>query len=250
MPNPFPGMNPYLEQPDFWSDFHNQLVAALARALVPRLLPKYRVVTDKWVYTVTDTMTLALGRPDVSIQQRKLDESSVATVVQRPVQPVPVRVPMPLEIQQAYLEVKDAATQEVVTVVEVLSPANKTGEGRSQYQAKRERILGGLTNLVEIDLLRAGPPFLLEIDAIQSHYRILVSRSQSRPMADLYPFNLTDPIPPFPLPLRAEDGEVLVDTQALLEVLYEQLGYDYFIDYQSPPPSPWVMSDIQSVLQA
>jgi hypothetical protein len=111
MPNPFPGMNPYLEQPDFWSDFHNQLVAALARALVPRLLPKYRVVTDKWVYTVTDTMTLALGRPDVSIQQRKLDESSVATVVQRPVQPVPVRVPMPLEIQQAYLEVKDATTQ-------------------------------------------------------------------------------------------------------------------------------------------
>lgn len=249
MPNPFPGMNPYLEQPDFWSDFHNQLVAALARALVPMLLPKYRVVTDKWVYTVTDTMTLALGRPDVSIQQRKLDESSVATVVQRPVQPVPVRVPMPLEIQQAYLEVKDATTQEVVTVVEVLSPANKTGEGRSQYQAKRERILGGLTNLVEIDLLRAGPPFLLEIDAIQSHYRILVSRSQSRPMADLYPFNLADPIPPFPLPLRAEDGEVLVDTQALLEELYEQLGYDYFIGYQSPPPSPWSMSDIQSVLQ-
>jgi hypothetical protein len=207
-------------------------------------------VTDKWVYTVTDTMTLALGRPDVSIQQRKLDESSVATVVQRrPMQPVPVRVPMPLEIQQAYLEVKDATTQEVVTVVEVLSPANKTGEGRSQYQAKRERILGGLTNLVEIDLLRAGPPFLLEIDAIQSHYRILVSRSQSRPMADLYPFNLTDPIPPFPLPLRAEDGEVLVDTQALLEDLYEQLGYDYFIDYQSPPPSPWSMSDIQAVLQ-
>ena len=121
MPNPFPGMNPYLEQPDFWSDFHNQLVAALARALVPRLLPKYRVVTDKWVYTVTDTMTLALGRPDVSIQQRKLDESSVATVVQRPVQPVPVRVPMPLEIQQAYLEVKDATTQEVVTVVEVVA---------------------------------------------------------------------------------------------------------------------------------
>jgi hypothetical protein len=68
-------------------------------------------------------------------------------------------------------------------------------------------------------------------------------------MADLYPFNLTDPIPPFPLPLRAEDGEVLVDTQALLEDLYEQLGYDYFIDYQSPPPSPWSMSDIQAVLQ-
>ncbi|MEM6837659.1 MAG: DUF4058 family protein [Cyanobacteria bacterium P01_C01_bin.120] len=49
MPNPFPGMNPYLEQPDYWSDFHNQSVAAIARNLVPKLLPKYRVVTDKWV---------------------------------------------------------------------------------------------------------------------------------------------------------------------------------------------------------
>ena len=40
-------MNPYLEQSDYWLDFHNQLVAAIARSLVPQLLPKYRVVTDK-----------------------------------------------------------------------------------------------------------------------------------------------------------------------------------------------------------
>ena len=53
MPNPFPGMNPYLEQPDDWSDFHNQLVAAIARNLVPQLLPKYRVITDKWVHRVS-----------------------------------------------------------------------------------------------------------------------------------------------------------------------------------------------------
>ena len=53
MPNPFLGMNPYLEQPDDWSDFHNQLVAAIARNLVPQLLPKYRVITDKWVYRVS-----------------------------------------------------------------------------------------------------------------------------------------------------------------------------------------------------
>jgi hypothetical protein len=55
MPNPFPGMNPYLEQPEFWSDFHNQLIASLARVLIPTLLPKYRVVIvriflgDNWV---------------------------------------------------------------------------------------------------------------------------------------------------------------------------------------------------------
>ncbi|MGA7935903.1 MAG: DUF4058 family protein [Kovacikia sp.] len=61
---------------------------------------------------------------------------------------------------------------------------------------------------------------------------------------------MATPIPPFPLPLRPEDGEVIVDVQALLNELYDQLRYDYFIDYNSPPPSPWVESEIQAVLQS
>lgn len=44
MPSPFPGMNPYLEYPDFWSDFHNRLIVALADALTSKLLPKYQVL--------------------------------------------------------------------------------------------------------------------------------------------------------------------------------------------------------------
>jgi hypothetical protein len=51
MPNPFSGMNPYLEQPEFWSDFHNQLIVSLARVLIPTLLPNYRVIISKWVYS-------------------------------------------------------------------------------------------------------------------------------------------------------------------------------------------------------
>lgn len=248
MPNPFPGMNPYLEQPDFWSDFHNQLVAAIARRLVPQLLPKYRVVTDKWVYTVTDAVTLAVGRPDVSLQQRTKASAplTTATTLNPTVQPIKVRVPMPVEMQQSFLAVKDAATQAVVTAIEVLSPANKRGEGRSQYEAKRQRVLGSLTNLVEIDLLRAGPAFLLESDVIPSHYRLLVSRATQRPLADLYAFNVTTPIPHLICPLRPEDREVTVDLQSLVNELYEQLGYDYFIDYAQAPPSPWSWEEIQT----
>ncbi|MBE7385678.1 MAG: DUF4058 family protein [Leptolyngbya sp. SIO1E4] len=252
MPNPFPGMNPYLEQPDYWSDFHNQLVAAIARSLVPQLLPKYRVVTDKWVYTVTDALMLAVGRPDVSIQQRQEASSPIATTtpttVQTMVQPVQVRVPMPVEVQQSYLEVRDAATQAIVTAVEVLSPANKRGEGRSQYETKRQRVLGSLTNLVEIDLLRAGRSLLLESDAVQSHYRMLVSRASKRPLADLYAFDVSTPIPILPFPLHPEDSNVTLDVQSLVNELYEQLGYDYFIDYSQTPPTPWLLEEIQSFL--
>jgi Protein of unknown function (DUF4058) len=249
MPTPFPGMNPYLEQPEFWSDFHNQLVTALARSLVPLLIPKYRVVTDKWIYKVNDASTIAIGRPDVAVQQSRIDRTIAASSAASAAlaQPIQVMVPLSEEVQQPYLQVRDTATQAVITTIEVLSPANKRGEGRRKYELKRQQILESLTHLVEIDLLRDGEPLPLAnqlMQAMQSHYRILVSRSQTRPTADLYPFNLNDPIPLFPLPLRSEDPEVVVDLRTIITDLYEQLGYDYFIDYRTPPPPPWVAADV------
>jgi hypothetical protein len=254
MPNPFTGMNPYLEQPEHWSDFRNQLVAAIARSLVPKLVPKYRVVTDKWVYKIASSTAIAIGRPDVSVQQSRTNTPANTDPIERAVavcplpEPVKVTVPMLEEIQQSYLEVKDAATQEVVTAIKVLSPANKSGEGRKKYQAKRQKILESLTHLVEIDLLRDGTPLPVETDNVQSHYRLLVSRSQTRPISDLYPFNLGDRIPAFLLPLRSEDSDLILDLQLLVDELYEQLGYEYFIDYDSNPPPPWLKSEIISVL--
>jgi hypothetical protein len=52
MPNPFPGMNPYLESPDFWSEVHSRLIVTIADALVPQLLPKYRVAIAKRLYEI------------------------------------------------------------------------------------------------------------------------------------------------------------------------------------------------------
>ncbi len=228
MPNPFPGANPYLEQADYWSDFHNQLVAEIARVLIPQVLPTYQVVMDKWVYQITDTTAILVGRPDVAVQRRKVEGPAVATVSQPVPVPVQVKIPMPVEVEQAYLEVKDAATREVITTLEVLSPANKSGEGRTKYEAKRQTILGSKTHLVEIDLLRAGQVPLLEMEQFQSHYKILVSRSQQRPIADLYPFNLQDLIPPFPVPLRQGELEPVIRLQDMVNDLYERLGYDYF----------------------
>ena len=68
-------------------------------------------------------------------------------------------------------------TQEVVTIVEVLSPANKrAGRGRDAYLQKRERVLGSSTHLVEIDLLRTGEPMPMAGALRDLDYRIVVSR--------------------------------------------------------------------------
>ncbi|WP_366510719.1 DUF4058 family protein [Moorena sp. SIO3F7] len=87
----------------------------------------------------------------------------------------------------------------------------------------------------DIDLLRKGQPMPVYHSNIETHYRILVSRGDRRPQADLYGFNLPDTIPSFPLPLKSGDTEPLVDLQLLLSNIYDQASYDLLIDYNQEP---------------
>ncbi|MEG4318546.1 MULTISPECIES: DUF4058 family protein [unclassified Microcoleus] len=235
MPNPFPGMNPYLESPDFWPEVHHLLIGMIQESLVPQLIPKYRVAIEKRIYEIKGEQSLLVGIPDVSIPHnpipRNLSTSNVA-VATRTTEPLKVRLAMSEELREGYLEVIDMATKEVVTVIEVLSPANKRpGKGREMYEEKRDKIFGSRTNFVEIDLLRGWEPLPVLDNDIAAHYRILVSRSNQRPGADLYLFNLPDASPCFPLPLRGGDVEPIVDLQALLNTVYDRAAYDFTLDY-------------------
>ncbi len=235
MPNPFPGMNPYLERPDFWPEVHNRLIVAIADDLVPRLVPKYRVAIEKRIYEIKGEQSLLVGIPDVSIQRNPTPRNSSTSnlaVATRTTAPLKIRLAMSEEVREGYLEVIDMATKEVVTVIEVLSPANKHPEkGREMYEEKRDKIFGSRTNFVEIDLLRGWEPLPVLDNDIAAHYRILVSRADCRPVADLYLFNLPDAIPAFALPLRGGDVEPIVDLQALLNTVYDRAAYDITLDY-------------------
>ena len=149
---------------------------------------------------------------------------------------VEVRMYVAETIKQGYLEVREVSTGQVITAIEILSPVNKrTGKGRQQYEAKRNRVLNSQTHLVEIDLLREGKPMLFLGDIPESDYRILVSRGDSRPQADPYAFNLPAPIPVFPLPLKASDKGPCVDLNRLLQTVYDQGSFDLAIDYTQQP---------------
>ncbi|MCP4540037.1 MAG: DUF4058 family protein [Chloroflexi bacterium] len=145
----------------------------------------------------------------------------------------------PDAIEETYLEVREAETGQVVTVIEILSPTNKRpGVGRQKYKRKRLEILSTHTNLVEIDLLRAWEPMPFEGDAPASHYRILVRRGEQGSQADLYPFTVYDPIPGFPLPLQAGEAEPPIDLNTLLDDVYAEGSYGIRIDYRQPPRPP------------
>src|SRR6266446_1351102 len=239
MPTPFPGMDPYLERRDHWHAVHTRLLVAIADALGPQVWPHYRVDIEWRTYIALLTSESLAGIPDVLVVSSPHE-------VGRPMAPAPaigtapqvVEVPMPEEIRERYLVVSEVTTQEVVTVIEILSLANKlTHEGRDAYEAKRTIVLGSKTNLVEIDLLRAGRP-LPPLQAGQSDYRILVSPASSRPRAMAYTLSVRDPLPIIPIPLRPGDPEPTLALNQLLHDLYDRARYDLAIDYSQPPVPP------------
>ena len=210
MPSPFPGMDPYLEYPSAWTNIHHRLITAIADSLAPQLLPKYQVLIEERIDQV---------------------ESEDSTLI-------------------GYLEVREIATGQVITVIEVLSPVNKRpGKGRIDYENKRAMVFNSSSNMVEIDLLRSGQPMAEQDIKPRSDYRILVSAEEKRPQADLYYFNMQDLIPCFPLPLRSEDACPRVDLRSLLDGIYDRSGYGFVIDYSQPPTPPLSDDDFAWVRQ-
>jgi hypothetical protein len=238
---PFPGMNPYLENPEIWAEVHHWLITGIAELLVDQLRPKYRVAVEKRIYQSIDDQSLLVGIPDVLVANNLSVPSQVA-VATPATQPLTVDLPMPEEVRESYLEVREVGTGAVITTLEVLSPKNKrTGEGR--VACERQRILASRTHLVEIDLLRAGTPMAVLHLPTQTQYRIIVSRSDCRPRADLYAFNLPDPIPAFTLPLRSGDTEPLVPLQDILQNIYDRAGFDLAVDYSRSPIPPLTQAE-------
>ncbi len=234
MLNPFPGMNPYLEHSELWHQVHNHLISGIAFAIADQIAPQYRVSIEQRIYQSFDDPRSIVGiadvavKPDVWQSDRPLDQEGSVSTLTRPQR---IQLPIPWEVKEQYLEVREVTTKELITVIEVLSPVNKrSGKGRSIYEAKRTKILTSMTNLIEIDLLRSGQPMPMT-GATESQYRILVSRSTDRPSADLFRFNLQDPIPDFPVPLRPESPDAIVDLQAILNETYQRGRLDLAIDY-------------------
>ncbi len=223
-------MDPYLEDPALWPNVHGRFIVAIADALSSQILPKYQPIIEESVYSNIDETRSLLTNPPGST-------TAIATLQN------------PTKLRQRHLEIRNSSNREVVTVIELLSPVNKRpGEGRQQYERKRERLLESDANLVEIDLLHKGKPMpVTDLPAAEtlgnSHYRILVSPVSQRPQALLYPFNLIQPLPRIEIPLREGDPLPILDFQQLLQEIYQRSGYKYSIDYSQSPQPGWPNSE-------
>lgn len=249
VPGPFPGMDPWLEHPRVWPDVHNALLAELRLRLGPLLRPRYYVALEERTFLADDS-ELLVGIPDVAVVgpgETPPSDRTPGEVAPAAATVLTVRVPAPAEMREHYLEVREPGTHQVVTVVELLSPVNKlrAGGGRARYEEKRLQVLGSRTNLVEVDLLRGGEPMTVyPEDLPRSDYRILISRGDRRPTAQLVPFTVRDPIPIVPLPLRPGEAEPPLDLGAVLRDLYDPAGWDLRLAYDRDAVPPLRGADV------
>ncbi len=234
---PFPGMDPHLERSAIWPDFHDSLIAYIRESLQPCLRPRYAALTQDRLFVVEHERPI---RPDVSIVETGKTTSGVLATA---VADAPLMVEMfREEVRQPYLQIiEPAAGNRVVTAIEVLSPDNKQpGAGRTSYLNKQDELWLGQTNLVEIDLLRAGRPVARiperRLDDLP-HRRYLISVTRNYPTrCELYGFALQQRIPTISVPLSSDDNDIGLDLQKVFQRCWETGPYPELLHYDQSPP--------------
>lgn len=239
MPSPFPGMDPYLEG-SLWTSVHTELTVEIARQLSPLLHPRYiAMTTRRFVMEGPEgvDVTSLESYPDVAVRAAgpitaKTRTSEIAAA------PLQMTTPIPAPIPHVTIEIRDVATRQLVTAIEVLSPTNKRGSGREEYVAKRQRVLRSTAHLIEIDLLRRGARVPMEGVLPSVPYFVILSRFESRPRCDVWPIAFDASLPSVPVPLLSGDADVTLDLQRAFSTVYDVFGYQLAIDYTKLPEVP------------
>ena len=224
MPSPFPGMDPYLETPALWPGFQQQFVTCLYQLLLPNLADRYN------------------PRP---VRRTYHTEMALFTSIIRE------------EHVESFVEIRRRTDSRLVTLIDVVSPANKTTmasgketPGRAAYLAQRRLAQNAGANLVEIDLVLQGKPTLdFPRDGLDCDYTVTVARADRPDRYDVYPITLRERLKKVKLPLGPEDGDRPLDLQAVFARCYDQSGYAKQIDYTSDLPVP-VADDTRKWVEA
>ena len=245
MPSPFPGMDPYLERPPYFSDLHDQFIANLSAALQGRLPDPYFATISQRVWVEVSARSIG---PDVEIVRRREPErgasGGVALLEAPRSRPVIVTVPHD-EFRETFVEIRvrqgDDGGERIVTAIEVLSPGNKTPweHGRDLYLKKQRELLESRTHLIEIDLLRGGAhatavPLGLLLEAAGAFdYHVSIHRFDD---FLVYPIRLEERLPEIVVPLLPGDPDVPIDLQAVFDRAYDAGPYRRRVRYAEADP--------------
>jgi hypothetical protein len=254
--NPFPGMNPFIEQR--WRDAHTMLVAYIRDALQEQLAEDLVAGAEEEVVSIGLEEKDKRFRPDVGVwemHESSARGSAVAGPIRAPQASTPTCIIVDEEVER-WVEIRDASGK-LITVIELLSPSNKVDEAaREMFRRKRRTLMSGGVNIVEIDLVRSGGS-LFPADVVETKrrkgacYGVCVFRAARSGELEFYAIALREPLPTLSIPLRPNEREVALELQPLLNRCHERgryhlLRYDLNLE---PPLSESDRDWIQQVLR-
>lgn len=238
---PFPGMDPFIETSGVWEDFHRRFLDVAAEIILVRLPPGYDARMNEYFQLIN----VAGGEPDqkrypdVAVTRRQGGSGSPAPAAPAvgTLEPVVLtrRVTWDEEIA-AWLEIQTVGG-ELVTVIELFSPSNKTGDGYRKYSERREGFLSRAINLVEIDLLLRGQRLRFDSPLPEGDFYGYVTRGEKPTHTEVYRWRLSSPLPVLPVPLRLPDPDIGLDLASVFATTYERGRYERRMKYKTPESS-------------
>lgn len=257
MPSPFPGMDPYLENPDVFGNLHSDFIFAMKEALMPKLPEPYYSRSDRRTWIEVSERYV---EPDVNVQvsaahepkQRRPGNGGVVVADSVSTEPVVIHIPHD-ESHQTFMELYAGRGEDrrLVASIELLSPTNKSqrGKGWEAYLQKQQEMLQSDVHFIEIDLLRGGkhstsvPLEELRRRVPVYDYHVCVHRFDRWEDYFVYPFTVRESLPTIDVPLLPGDGSVPLDLQAVFTRCFDVGPYRYEVDYAADEPVPPLSSD-------
>ena len=213
------GMHPTLEQPRYFPDLHASLNVYIRDWLAPRLPERYSISVERGLSMTDPSGASKQYRPDARIDRVESPETPYADA--SVVQPPSFTVDVPNQPQR-YVAIRDG-DQQLVTTIEILSPANKTGDGYEDFRRKQEALARQEVHLVEIDLLTEGKRRWRDARVDQADYVITVQRATSE-IANVWATALGEALPTIPIPLRHPDADVPLPLERILQEYLTKSG--------------------------
>ena len=253
MPSPFPGMDPYLEEPDLWPDVHARLIAEVQEELNSHIRPKYVARVEQRVFVsdendsardvIIPDVRVVRGGPGGHRRGPPMVAAPAAMGVAGDVSPIDVTTEIDEEVAQSFLRVTDVRDRSVVAVIEILGPSNKVpgSAGRQSYQGKRREVMTSPVHWIEIDLLRSGQRMFVPEPLPPHDYMVHLSRAVrggARRRSQVWPIPVRSRLPTVPVPLRDGDADAALDLQAVLGRAYDRGAYEVDVDYDADPVPP------------
>jgi hypothetical protein len=245
-------MDPYLEDPSVWEEFHHIFITECMYFLSDRLPDSYIAKINERVELVSrDDEAAAQYVPDVAVAGSRRHGPGSATPATEArggaaIALAPVTIPSAdaLEIKEAYVEILRLPDMKLITSIELLSPWNKFGEGIGEYRHKRRSLVRQGVHVVEIDLLRRGRRTELAQPLPAGDYFAFIFHGDRQPNVDVYAWSIRHPLPQIPIPLTAPDADVMLDLAALVNTAYDRGRYTRKLRYAlGAPPDPLSPAD-------